>query len=92
MEPNDTTIQALRAQESALCDQIAELEEAMLASSTPGIREFRRTRLNQLESQRLSLGERLRRLDLSRTPAVEAYMIGAALKEATLVARGTFFP
>ena len=90
MEPNDATIQTLRAQESALCDVIAELEEAMLASSTPGIREYRRKRLGQLADKRAALGDRLGRLDLAPSPAVEAHMIGEALKETTLVARGTF--
>lgn len=90
MEPNAVTLEALRVQERALSEQIAELEEAMLASSTLGIREFRRTRLNQLEDHRSALGDRLRRLELAPSPTVEAHLIGAALREATLVAQETF--
>ena len=90
MEPNAVNLEALRVQERALSDRIAELEEAMLASSTLGIREFRRTRLNQLEDHRSALGDRLRRLELASSPAVEAHLIGTALREATLVAQGTF--
>ena len=90
METNDATIRTLRAQENALDEQIVELEREMLASSTPGIREYRRVRLAQLEDRRVALGDRLRRLGLAAQPEVEAHMIGEALREATLVAQGTF--
>ncbi len=87
MEHN--TIAQLRDQEKALVEQIALLERTV-ASSAPGIREFRRTRLRQLDDQRLALTDRLRRLDRAPEPAVEAHMIGAALRDATRVAQGTF--
>lgn len=90
METPDTTLELLLAQERALGERILELEEAMLTSSTPGIREFRRTRLLQLEGNRLELGDRLRRLESSPMPAVEAHMLGTALRDATLTARETF--
>ena len=90
MDDPEATLELLRAQERALGDQISELEEAMLASSTPGIREFRRTRLLQLEDNRAALGDRLRRIATSPMPAVEAHMLGTALRDATMVARGTF--
>ena len=87
MEQN--TITQLRDQERALGDQIALLERTV-ASSAPGIREFRRTRLRQLDDQRLALAARLRRLDRSAEPAVEAYMLGAAFRDVTRMAQGTF--
>ncbi len=90
MEATEATIESLRVQDRALGDQIAELEAAMLASSTPGIREFRRTRLSQLEGQRVALEDRLRRIEHSASPAVEAHMIAAAYRDVTLVAQGTF--
>ena len=90
METPEATLETLRAQERVLAEQIGELEEAMLSSSTPGIREFRRTRLLQLEDHRAALGERLRRIADSPMPAVEAHMLGTALREATYVARQTF--
>lgn len=90
MEPDQTTIRQLREQELALSDQIARLEETVAASSTAGIREFRRTRMRQLDVLRAALADRLRRLAASPEPAVEAYMLGAAYRDATLVAQGTF--
>ncbi len=90
MEPNDATMQTLRAQERALGDRIAELEEAMLASSTPGIREFRRTRLLQLEGNLVELSDRLRRLETGAFPVMEAHLLGSALRDAALSTHGTF--
>lgn len=85
-----TPIDQLRAQERALAEQITELEQTAVASSTPGIREFRLTRLRQIEVQRDELSHRLRRLESSPMPATEAYMLQTALREANLVAQGTF--
>ena len=90
MQLNDVTIQSLLAQERALGDRIAELEEAMLASSTPGIREFRRTRLLQLEGNRVELSDRLRRIEAGPSPAAEAHLLSTALRDTTLSTQGTF--
>lgn len=90
MDSNDATIQTLRAQERALGERIAELEEAMLASSTPGIREFRRTRLLQLEGNRVELSDRLRRLETGVGAAIEVPSLTAALRGATQSVQGTF--
>ena len=90
MEPTDATIRQLREQELTLAQQIDALEQTAAASSTPGIREFRKTRLRQLHGRRMELSERLRRLEVSPGPATDAYMLGAALRDATLVAEGTF--
>ena len=90
MEPTKETIDQLHEQEQMLCEQIAGLEETVAASSTPGIREFRKTRLRQLQGHYRELSERLRRLETSSKPVFEAYMLGTALREAKLVAESTF--
>lgn len=90
MEPTEATIEALRVQERALSDRIAELEEAMLASSTAGIREFRRTRLHHLEDQRSELEQRLRRIESSPNSEVEAHLVANAFRHARLAAQGAF--
>ena len=90
MEPTKETIDQLHEQEQTLCEQIACLEERVAASSTPGIREFRRTRLRQLQGLHRELSARLRRLQNSTKPAFEAYMLGTALRDANLVVESTF--
>lgn len=90
MEPTKETIDQLREQERLLREQIAGLEETVAASSTPGIREFRKTRLRQLQGRHLELSERLSRLSSSTKPVFDAYMLGTALKDARLVAASTF--
>lgn len=90
METNDATIDHLCAQKRALAAEIEILEATAAASSTPGIREFRRTRLRQLEAQFETLSYRLRRLDTSPTPEIDAHTLGTALRDARLVAQGTF--
>ena len=89
METNDQTIRCLREQEQALGERIAQLETTAEASA-PGIREFRRTRLRQLTDQRDVLSDRVRRMESGAPTAVEAYLLGAALRDANLVAQGTF--
>ncbi|GEM_PF-7039281 len=89
METNATTIRQLREQEQTLGAQITQLE-ATAEASAPGIREFRRTRLRQLTDQRFALSERVRRMESAAGSAVDAYILGAALRDANLVARGTF--
>jgi hypothetical protein len=91
MEPTKETIDQLHEQEQILCEQIACLEERVAASSTPGIREFRKTRLRQLQGLHRELSGRLSRLKTSTKPAVDAYMLGTALRDAKLVVESTFF-
>jgi hypothetical protein len=90
METTNNSIEGLREQENDLCNRIAELEETVAASSTAGIREFRMTRLRQLQSLHGELNDRLRRLQFSTSPTTDAYLLGSAFREATLVAQSTF--
>ena len=90
MRLDDATLESLRTQVRELDDRIAEIREATGASSTPGIREFRRTRLVQLEESRLELDDRLRRLESAPCPSVEAHQIVAALRGATQSTQGAF--
>lgn len=90
MDNTPSKICQLQQQERALAEEIAQLEATADASSTAGIREFRRTRVRQLEDQRVALAHRLRRLDEAPIPDVEAHLLDAAFREATLIAQGTF--
>lgn len=90
MDQQHNSIESLREQELDLCRQISGLEETVAASSTPGIREFRMTRLRQLKELHQELSDRVRRLEFSTAPLTDAPQIGAALKEASLVVQSTF--
>lgn len=90
MDNNRSTIDSLREQELDLCNQISGLEETVAASSTPGIREFRLTRLRQLQELHQELSDRVRRIEFSTMPDTDAYQLGTALREASLVVQSTF--
>ncbi len=90
MDNNHSTIETLREQELDLCNQISGLEAMVASSSTAGIREFRLTRLRQLQELHQELSDRVRRFEFSSTPATEAYQLGTALREASLVVQSTF--
>ena len=90
MEPTKETIDQLHEQARNLCEQIACLEERVAASSSPGIREFRKTRLRQLQGLHRELNGRLSRLQSSTKSVLDAYVLGTALREANLVVESTF--
>lgn len=90
MEKVNATLIGLRDQEVALREGIDALQEVAAASSTPGIREFRLTRLRQLRLHHATLHARLRRLESHPDSAAEAYRLGADLRDAQIVAEGTF--
>ena len=90
METQHATLLRLHEQELALCEQIDALEEVVASSSTPGIREFRMTRLRQLRQQHTELKDRLRRFSTVPMKSDEAYVLGTAFREACLAAQGAF--
>jgi uncharacterized protein involved in exopolysaccharide biosynthesis len=87
---NISTIDTLREQEVDLSNQISGLEATVASSSTPGIREFRLTRLRQLQELHQELSERVRRIEFSSMPDTDAYQLGTALREASMVVQSTF--
>ena len=90
METQNATLLQLREQEVALREGIDALHEVATGSSTPGIREFRLTRLRQLRLQHATLHGRLRRLEAEPASAAEAYRLGEDFRDAQAVAEGTF--
>lgn len=94
MVPEDLIIE-VREQDRILAVSLERLEQTAEASSTGGIREFRRERIKQLHQRREELVSKVSRWELqaqSGHPYVmdEGQALVAELKEVALVASKTF--